>query len=191
MKSRHLLFVTTAAVLGAIVPLTAGRSTPEESALRLFAERVAAYATLRAGLVVGAPRATANAEELLRNVEALGSAIRARRAGAKAGEIFTPEVAAEFRLTIDRSFGRTGERPDDVLRRNGAELLPGAPPLAINARFPWQLGASMPVDLLADLPPLPPMLQYRLVGRDLLLVDIDAGLVIDILRDAIEREPAP
>jgi hypothetical protein len=29
------------------------------------------------------------------------------------------------------------------------------------------------------------MLQYRLVERDLVVIDIDAGLVIDILREAL------
>jgi hypothetical protein len=190
MNARRMFLLVAALVFAAAVPMFAGRGAPEDPALNLFSKRVAAYASLRAGLPVGAPRLTSSAEELLRDVEALGAAIRARRVDAKVGDIFTPDVSAAFRRVIGRSFRLANEPPADVLARNRAELLPGAPALAINARFPWQLGAAMPTCLLVDLPPLPGMLQYRLVDRDLLLVDIDAGLVIDILRDAVEIDPA-
>jgi len=39
--------------------------------------------------------------------------------------------------------------------------------------------------LLEALPPLPVELQYRFIGRDLLLVDVEADLVIDILPNAL------
>ena len=39
--------------------------------------------------------------------------------------------------------------------------------------------------VLAALPPLPHELQYRFVGRDLVLVDTHADLVVDILRNAV------
>jgi hypothetical protein len=35
------------------------------------------------------------------------------------------------------------------------------------------------------LPPLRGELQYRIVGRDLVLVDVHANLVVDILREAL------
>ena len=38
---------------------------------------------------------------------------------------------------------------------------------------------------LWTLPALPEELQYRFVGRDLILLDVHANLVVDILRDAI------
>ena len=43
----------------------------------------------------------------------------------------------------------------------------------------------MPVVVIDVLPPLPDELQYRLVGGHLVLVDIHAGLVVDILRHAL------
>ena len=35
------------------------------------------------------------------------------------------------------------------------------------------------------LPALPAALQYRFVGDDLFLIDVDAGLIVDILPDAL------
>jgi hypothetical protein len=39
--------------------------------------------------------------------------------------------------------------------------------------------------LLEALPHLPHELQYRMIGRDLVLVDTHADLVVDIMRNAI------
>ena len=41
--------------------------------------------------------------------------------------------------------------------------------------------ATMPGQLLALRPPLSPELEYRFMGRSLLLVDVAAQLVVDIL----------
>jgi len=38
------------------------------------------------------------------------------------------------------------------------------------------------------LPALPPELQYRMVGRDLVLVDVHASLIVDILPQALADE---
>jgi len=39
--------------------------------------------------------------------------------------------------------------------------------------------------IIEALPPLPDELQYRTLGRDLVLVDVHANLVLDILREAL------
>jgi hypothetical protein len=39
--------------------------------------------------------------------------------------------------------------------------------------------------LLQVLPPLPRELEYRFVDRDLVLIDIHADLVVDILKEAL------
>jgi hypothetical protein len=45
----------------------------------------------------------------------------------------------------------------------------------------------MPFVLLSALPALPAGIQYRLIDRDLLLWDVDANLIIDVLPDALPR----
>jgi hypothetical protein len=55
----------------------------------------------------------------------------------------------------------------------------------VNGRFPWLRGAGMWLCVLNALPSVPEELQYRIVGRDLVLVDVHANLVVDSLRDAL------
>ena len=50
------------------------------------------------------------------------------------------------------------------------------------------LGAWMWPALLHALPTLPEDLQYRIVDNDLVLVDLHASLVVDILEDAITND---
>ena len=72
--------------------------------------------------------------------------------------------------------------PADV---RAAELAGGvdssAVTLAVNGDFPWAIGTAMVPCVIEALPPLPPELQYRMVGRDLVVIDLHAGLVVDIL----------
>ena len=52
----------------------------------------------------------------------------------------------------------------------------------VNAEYP--LGAprsTVPPSVLLTLPPLPACLHYRFVGRDLILVDSVAQLIVDFL----------
>jgi hypothetical protein len=45
--------------------------------------------------------------------------------------------------------------------------------------------STMPPSLLLNLPKLPEGLEYRFVGRNLILYDSKANLIVDILRNAI------
>ena len=58
----------------------------------------------------------------------------------------------------------------------------------VNDRWRGTALTTMPPDLLAVLPPLPPELEYRFVHRDLVLWDVRADLIVDVLRDAIPLE---
>jgi hypothetical protein len=44
--------------------------------------------------------------------------------------------------------------------------------------------------LLWKLPDLPPELEYRLVGSSLILPDVKANLIVDILRDVVPTIPS-
>jgi hypothetical protein len=46
----------------------------------------------------------------------------------------------------------------------------------------------MPPTMFMALPELPDELQYRFVGRDLVLIDLHANLVVDVLREALPAE---
>jgi hypothetical protein len=55
----------------------------------------------------------------------------------------------------------------------------------VNGAFPWAIGSAMFPCVTTALPPLPPELQYRVVGRDLVLIDLHANLIVDILPFAL------
>ena len=55
-------------------------------------------------------------------------------------------------------------------------------PLKANDVYPQKAPKqSMPPSLLMALPPLPKELDYRIVGRDLVLHDVDTDLVVDFI----------
>jgi hypothetical protein len=117
-------------------------------------------------------------------VDELGARIQAARQGARQGDIFTDAVARMFRRRMasclspeDLEAILAGTHPEDG-RPEGA----GAQSLRVNAGWPAHvLFDFVPPNLLAALPPLPPELQYRTVGRSLVLWDHHANLVVDYL----------
>jgi hypothetical protein len=50
---------------------------------------------------------------------------------------------------------------------------------------PWNAGPVMWPVMLAGLPELPPELEYRFLGRHLIIVDVLANLIVDLLHDAL------
>jgi len=72
-----------------------------------------------------------------------------------------------------------------VLTFLNEERMPGTPKPRVNEAFPWTVGSAMWSTLLAALPPLPAELQYRFFDRDLVLIDIHADLVVDIVEGAL------
>ncbi len=54
--------------------------------------------------------------------------------------------------------------------------------LKINERYPESVPLqTTPPSLLEYLPPLPPEIEYRITGRDLVLLDAKANLIVDII----------
>lgn len=109
--------------------------------------------------------------------------IRAGRRGAKQGEIFTPDVSDYFRRQIaDTLNGPHGKEIRSSLRH--AE--PVKMDLQINQSYPENLPfQSTPPTLLLNLPELPKGLEYRILGRELVLRDSDANIIVDYVPNAL------
>jgi hypothetical protein len=193
MLTSHLVAVPALALTLLVPPST--RLVAQEShfdeagdvvAEQAFELSVRQYVSLRRRLEPSLPPLrVSGAEELTHAVHALAAAIRTARAGARAGDIFCAEAAEMFRIRIAQTLAAGGDTVDDLLAERDEEPSAGVGPLVVNERFPYGRSAAMWPALLAALPQLPKELQYRIVDRDLALIDIDAGLVVDILPDAL------
>jgi hypothetical protein len=158
---------------------TAHGSEEDREALRHFAREVAEYAALRARQLakLGGQESGAQRD--------LAHALTVTRAKARPGDIFRPEVQGLFRRLIAEQLKGPGtlDARKAVLEGNPGEEAPSVPVVVrVNAVYP--VGAAwstVPPSVLSTLPPLPPSLQYRFVGRDLVLVDTVAQLIVDFL----------
>jgi len=152
-----------------------------------FNEEVAAYLRLQDAVrrQLGMQRLFADPEDLFNAVHSIQTGIRAARPEARPGSIFTTAVSALIQGRLQRRLAVCNYTVEDVLAFLNEERLPGVPEPKVNGSFPWTVGSAMWPTLLAVLPPLPPQLQYRFFDRDLVLIDMDADLVIDVLKGAL------
>ena len=154
---------------------------------RRFADRIYDYLRLRcvAERQVSQLHVSSNPEAIAATVDALGEAIRAVRPRAKVGDIFVPNVRTAFRGLIEDALKLHEVQAADLVAVINREAPPFRPDLMVNGPFDWRFGALMPPYLIEALPPLPAQLQYRLVDRELVLIDIEAGLIVDVLSRAL------
>lgn len=151
-----------------------------------FQQRVTQFAQLHERLAkqAGELNETRSQAEIATRAAALGRALQAARASAKQGDLFTPAAARLFRELIRREDRQ--RTPAVKESRQGADdEVPNFIP-RVNALYPttFPLG-TFPASLLKVLPPLPPQLEYRFVTHYLLLRDVEANLIIDVLPNAI------
>jgi len=156
------------------------------SGLKQFTDRVHTYANLHKSAASGVPgsKPTDLPEVIAARQLALARKIREARPGAKRGDIFTEDAAKAFRIVIRAQFeGPDGHKARTTIRQG--DPLPEMQ-LKINETYPSKLPfTTVPPSLLLKLPKLPDVLAYRIVGRDFLLLDVEADLVVDFIRDVI------
>jgi hypothetical protein len=162
---------------GPLVPATAPTTGRETRALARFNEAMAGYVALRDDVRRADPSPVG-----------LAARIRERRGHAKQGDVFRRAVAEELQdpevQDTRRTMGegnpgaaRGVEQDGDIARRQVT--------LAVNDPYPSDSFSTMPPRLLQRLPALPESIDYRFVGRALVLIDTSATLVIDYLPDTV------
>ena len=113
--------------------------------------------------------------------EALAMRIRALNANAKHGDVFTPEISALFRRLLRPEVTAKGTK-DAILDDNPGDI----PYLKVNAVYPDKEPLStVPPNVLATLPMLPRDIEYRFVGKHMILRDVRANLIIDYVPNVI------
>ena len=114
--------------------------------------------------------------------KALAEMIMTLRAGAEEGVVFAPDVQKHFRTTIQEDFAKRSHADRVAL----VHELPKGAKVSVNTIYPTTIPLlTFPAALLQKLPDLPPELEYRIVGRHLILRDVKSNLIVDVLRDAI------
>ncbi len=160
---------------------------PDAAVMAEFKARVEKYADLHKELARGAarPKETSDPAQIDGARAALAAKIQAARAGAKQGDIFTPEIRPVFRrLLAPELKGEDGRDAKAILKDDAPK--PGTVPFKVNAKYPEdQPLPSVPANLLLTLPSLPEPLEYRIVGQHLLLIDTQAGIIVDYILNAI------
>jgi hypothetical protein len=162
---------------------------PRAQALAELSRRVDAYVALHraAQATVPAQKAGASAAEITSREKALAQALQARRAGAKPGDVFTPTVKPLL-VSIIRGYLSTPEAAPAKARveqENPRVETPGAP-VSLKVNAPYDADASLstvPAPLLLKLPKLPEEVEFRFVGKHLVLRDAKANLIVDYLLD--------
>ncbi len=110
-------------------------------------------------------------------------ALRAMRAGTSQGYIFKPEFGEYVRAIIKNEFP---PRDRVEIKETILEADTKGVPLKVNHPYPETKELSqIPPPLLLKLPQLPKEVKYRFVGRHMLLVDTDNGLIVDYTLNAL------
>jgi hypothetical protein len=161
----------------------AAPASNDAKAVSQFQQRAKQYLEWREKTAGKAASPADSPEKLLVARRELANKIRVGRAGTQQGEIFTPQIAEYFRRQISTSLnGRYGAGIRSTLRH--AE--PVKMELQINQSYPEDVPLqSTPPTLLLNLPELPKGLEYRIVGRELVLRDSDANIVVDYVPNAL------
>ncbi len=160
-----------------------GAIAETSTALLVFEQRVAAYAELHRALAASVlPPGTRHSAAI--STGPLASAIKTARATARRCDIFTSEAARLFRAIIRGATSATDFGLAGPLMDEDGRLLPGVHP-GIHAPLPIWDARELPASTLLMLPALPRELEYRIVDYDLVLWDVTADLIVDVLPYAL------
>ena len=164
---------------------TTPRVNPEAALAAEFTKRVAEYVALHKKIEDSLPRLSKDAtpQEIDNYQRELGRRIAKARPTAKPADIFTKEIRAYFRRQIAGPFaGPEGRK----LKASIMDENPGPIRLAVNGRYPDTVPlATMPPQVLAELPRLPEELEYRFIASRLILLDVHAHIIVDYIDDAL------
>ena len=160
----------------------------DAKALEEFQEELDEYVELRNKLESQLPPLPTQAapERVHAHEIALGDLIMSARRRAKQGDIFVSEVEPLIRARAQTVFASPeGAQDKAAIQDEQSERNVAA---RVNQRYPDGLPLSaVPASVLASLPRLPPELQYRFLGRHLILIDIGARIIVDYLPEVLPR----
>src|SRR6266853_7045004 len=180
-----IFLATAAAELGRVqAAVSPSKEATNAVGFDEFVDRVRAYVKLRNSIESSLPalKPTDQPEKIANHQQALAQKIRGARQHARRGDMFSEEARRAFRRTVREEFGgphghgarttiRQGE-PHKTIHLHVNEPYPDGVPYT-----------TLPPTLLLKFPKVPDQVAYRIVVRDLILLDVEANLVIDRIPD--------
>ena len=177
------------------VPLYSEGDTAD-SAIKDYNDRVQHYWDLHKKIEGALPAMDKKKKEpdpavVIERERKLAAGIRAARTNAAEGDIFTPAAQKILIAAIKQALSSSsrGSTARGMILGEGNPKNPESPArvdMRVNAKYPSNAPLStVPPSVLLKLPKLPQGLEYRFVGKDLILYDSQANLIVDILRKAI------
>ena len=184
------LFLLAVGVLAAQDSSPNKERKEDEAGFKKFSDRVQDYVKLQKTIESSLPamNSTDLPEMIAAHQQALARKIREARPKAKAGDIFTESAREAFRHAIRSAF----QSPDGDNAR--ATMQQGAPVkelhLEVNGIYPDAAPyTTVPPTLLSAFPKLPEEVAYRIVSRNLILIDVKSNMVIDLIHEIIPSKP--
>jgi hypothetical protein len=181
---RLVFWISILAVSASV--LTTEAQSNQSKVLKRFADAVGTYVQMQQDLdgAVSAQKSTTESEQIADRQHELAGLIADARRSSHQGDIFTEDIAEQFRKIIRKAF----QGPDgEAIRKTIKERDPVTRiVLKVNEVYPDdQSRTIMPSSLLNRLPPLAKELEYRIVGHALVLQDTKTNLIVDFIPNAI------
>jgi hypothetical protein len=173
--------VCAAAMLWAGVAAGQTPVNADAAAIADFTKRVNVYAAFatKVDATIREPSSDSRPEAFLDHQRALAKLIQKSRASAKPGDLCPKAMRAVIRRLIASVFRAPG---GVQVKRSILDENPGNMVLTINSEYPDNAPfATVPPQILQGLPKLPDVLEYRFIGKRLLLIDSHARIVADII----------
>jgi len=153
---------------------------PMGAATKAFMDRIQQYVTFHNNVQKMVPplKETTDPQKIAGREKALGEMLIKQRPDAKPGDFFIKEYQPYLIHIIKEDFAK---RPLADRKALIVEL-PKNVPVRVNMVYPTTLPlATFPPNLLKAIPELPPELEYRIVGRHLILRDVKGNVIVDAM----------
>lgn len=168
-------------------PASPGDTVATGTGLAIFSDRVQRYVQIhnKAKELAPALEEKSTPEQISAYEEQLAAAIQRLRRNAKRGDVIPPVVKTELVSIIRGEMQGAGNKQSRETAKVGNPEMPRSTEpaqvaLRVNGKYPKNAPLTMmPASVLAKLPKLPAVLEYRFVGRDLILRDTIANIIVD------------
>ena len=168
-------------------PVPAPATSPSPAVLsdpgtQAFLAAVKEYWALRTKVDDSVPplKETNDPTKIAARERALGEALMKARANAKEGDVFVKPFIPVLEKIVKADFAKRTAAE----RRALIVELPKGIAVKVNSIYPTTIPlATFPPNLLVKLPELPDQLEYRIVHRHLILRDVRANYVVDMVQN--------